>query len=192
MGEAAASNSRFPEFVVSVADLDGFVRSAEKNAEFIYCRASAPPRDSATWKRAGELARDGLVTTHSKRICGVVHDYIVMRTARPVPPPASEAELALSDRANALIYDVMVGAAEQGLPCPSTSALAQVADLASRDAAQYRVRRLIDAGLIESELVYCNRVATRVVTIVATGNRTAEPGAGNPGGRPSQSNRGRL
>lgn len=152
--------------LASVDDLDAFVRRAAAEDSFIYCEAPDLIR-SPTSARVTELAAEGLVRPHQKRRQDGGWSFYVARTKKARPRPLSAAEAALADPATALIFGELKRAAELGLQCPSDSALARKAGFLTRNQAQWRLRRLVDAGLINSTLAYERGVPTRVVTIVA-------------------------
>jgi len=178
MGGTAKAQPFFTGAIVvqPASALERFVRSAPAGAEFVYCEATEP-QYGETWTRAAELARDGLVRAHHRRRAGGGWEYYAVRTAKRLPREQSPAEKLLGDRAAAAIFAELKRAASLGLPCPSDADLKRKAGLNSRDQAAWRVRRLIDAGLITSTLAYEGGVPTRVVTIAETRH------AGSAGGK---------
>lgn len=160
--------------LVSVDDLDAFVRRATAEESFTYCEAPDLIR-SPTSARVTELSTDGLVRPHRKRRAGGGWCFYVVRTAKRGTSAQSPVEAALSDAATDIIFRELKRAANFDLPCPSDADLARKAGLTSRDQAQWRVRKLVHVQLVSSELAYEGGVPTRVVTIVATGKRTRLP-----------------
>jgi hypothetical protein len=160
--------------IATGAAIDAWVRRAKSGDRFTYCEAPEPMRFDA-WLRAPELEQQGLVHLRQERREGGGYRWFVVRTAKAMQAPQSAAEKALADEATARIHADVCQAASQGRFCPSDAELARRAGLFSRDQAQWRVRRLVDAGVIKSELIYRAGVPTRVVTILATGKSTARP-----------------
>jgi hypothetical protein len=147
--------------------LDAWWRTAGPGDEFIYCEAIEPIRNDETWRRAGELAREGFLRTHERLRAGGGKQYYAVRTSKRFERQADPIEAALADPATDLIFRALKRAANLGLACPSDTDLARAAGLDQRQKAQWRVRRLIDLELISSEVVYDSGVPSRVVTIVA-------------------------
>lgn len=155
--------------------MDAFVRMASAGNEFIYAEAPEEPRNQACWSKAAELGRGGLVRTHQRRRPGGGWQFYLVRTSKPLPRETSLEERALSDRATAAIFVQLKREANLGLPCSSDTELMRIAGLAMRQQAGNRVRKLIDAGLIESTLAYEGGVPTRVIRILPS--RYAGPSA---------------
>jgi hypothetical protein len=161
--------------------LDAWWRAALEGDEFIYCEALSPIRDE-TWHRAGELARSGYLRTHSRKRGGGGHSYFAVRTAKRLTPTVNPIDAALADAATETIFRALKRAANFDRPCPTDTELAAIAGLASRAQAQHRIRKLLDLGLVKSEVHYDSGVPSRVVTIaegkwagVSAGKRTALP-----------------
>jgi hypothetical protein len=169
MGES----KRTPKFFVGavalqpMAALDAFVRAAEAGNEFVYCEAPSPMHGD-TWTRAGELAQQGLIRTHQRRRPGGGWQYYAVRTGRSLPREVNAQDKILADRATAAIFAQLKREANMGQPCSSDTDLARHAGLTTRAQAQWRVRGLVIAGLIESQLVYEAGVPSRVITIART------------------------
>jgi hypothetical protein len=77
----------------------------------------------------------------------------------------SPQEEAMADRAIGAIYAELKRAAILGLPCPTDTELFRKAGLNTRDQAQWRVRKLIDLGLVSSTQAYEDGIPRRVITI---------------------------
>lgn len=184
MASGGATKQHFAghQQVATVDALEAFVAAAAPEARFIYCEAPAPMRGDATWQRAGELAQAGLVSTHQERRQGGGWTFFVRRTRYKPALGADPVRTALADAATAAIFRELKRAANLGLPCPPDTKLAAHAGLNTRDQAQWRFRKLIDVGLIESTLAYEGGIPNRVVTVrpgphagVAAGKQTALP-----------------
>jgi hypothetical protein len=150
--------------LATIDDLDAFVRRARPDESFTYCEAPELIR-SETSARVTELAADGLVRPHRKRRDGGGWEFTIMRTRKGFPAKADPVRAALADEATDLVFRALKRAAILGLPCPTDSDLMRKAGLFSRDQAQWRVRKLIDVGLISSAQAYEGGVPSRVVTI---------------------------
>jgi hypothetical protein len=163
------------------AALEAFVKLAEPGSEFVYCEAPSPMYGE-TWSRATELAQQGFVRTHQRRRAGGGWQWYAVRTTKPLPKERTAQERALDNGPTLVIYTELKRAAILGRPCPTDGDLMKKAGLDMRQAASWRVRRLIDVGLISSTVAYENGVPTRVVTIetsrfagAAAGKFTALP-----------------
>jgi hypothetical protein len=155
--------------------MDAFVRMGATGNEFIYAEAPEEPRNQACWSKAAELGRGGLVRTHQRRRPGGGWQFYLVRTSKPLPRETSPEEKALSDRATAAIFVQLKREANLGLPCSSNAELARLAGLSMRQQAGNCLRKLIDAGLVESTLAYEGGVPTRVIRILPS--RYAGPSA---------------
>lgn len=70
-----------------------------------------------------------------------------------------------------ILFHMIQDAAEDGKPCPTTNKIAETLGFASTSCVQRIMLELIDLGLIEVEVFN----AGRIVTICATGKKTAQP-----------------
>jgi CTP-dependent riboflavin kinase len=70
-----------------------------------------------------------------------------------------------------ILFEMIQDAAEDGKPCPTTNKIAEVLGYSSTASVQRILIELLDAGLIEVEVFN----AGRIVTICATGKKTAQP-----------------
>lgn len=176
MAARGATNQLFTglQSIVSLEALEAFVRDAKPDEQFTYCEA---PQliPSETSRRVREMAQEGLVRPHQTRRAGGGFIFFVVRTRYRPPAASTPGQAALTDRFTAAIYEELKQAADKARRCPSDAELARRAGLASRDQAQWRIRKLVEAGLIRSELAYEGGVPTRVVTIAASKKRTALP-----------------
>lgn len=176
MGRGAANQPLFTgmQYVVSTEALEAFVRGAKPDEQFTYCEA---PQliPSETSRRVREMAQEGLVRPHQTRRAGGGFTFFVVRTRLRPAAASTPAQVVLADRFTAAIFEELKQAAEKGRRCPSDAELMRRVGLFSTPQAQWRIRKLVEAGLIKSELVYEKGVPTRVVTIAASKKRTALP-----------------
>jgi hypothetical protein len=171
-----------PRFVgvegcAAIQALEAWWRAAPAGGEFVYCEALEPIRTHETWRRAGDLARNGFVRTHERQRAGGGKQYFAVRTSKRLEPVLDPAEAALADPQTDAIYRALKRAANFGQACQTDSDLARLVGFTHRQQVQWRFRRLIDAGLIKSEQVYDGGVPSRVVTICASRH------AGSAGGK---------
>jgi hypothetical protein len=160
--------------IATAADLEAWMRRAQANEEFVYCEALEPIRGE-TWARVRELTQAGYIRPHERKRAGGGKIFFAVRTRRQISVAADPVQAGLSDPATDAVFREFKRAANLDLACPSDADLARRCGLASRDAAQHRVRKLIALKLIASEVAYEGGVPTRVVTICATGKRTRLP-----------------
>ena len=168
-GGSAQSRFHGHQTVAPADAVEAWTRTAAKGDSFVYCSAIELIRGETSAK-VRELVQRGLVTSHQRRRAGGGWEFFVLRTSL-VPKEAPRQR----DHAADTILSALKRAANLGLACPSDVELARVAGLSTRDQAQWRVRKLVDEGVIQSTVAHENGVPTRVVTIVATGKRTALP-----------------
>jgi hypothetical protein len=154
-----------PQKLATVDDLDAFVRRAAPEESFVWCEAPAQIHGE-TKARVTELIGEGLVRHHPIRRAGGGYEFTVFRTRKALPLKLDPVAAALTDPATDLIFRALKRAANFAQPCPSDTDLARAAGLNLRQSAQQKVRKLIDAGLIESTQAYEGGIPTRVVTIL--------------------------
>lgn len=167
MGGKASAQRHFQgvETLAPPEAIAAWLRSAQPGAEFTYCEAREPLRGEG-WLRMGELARDGYVRTHERQRAGGGKAYYAVRTRKGLSAKADPIAAALADPPTDLIFRALKRAANFGQPCPTDTDLARTCGLNTRDQAQWRFRKLIDLGLIQSTLAYEGGVPSRVVTIL--------------------------
>jgi hypothetical protein len=169
--------------------IDAWLRSASAGDEYVYCEARDPLRGEG-WIRMRDLAGDGLVRTHERRRQGGGKQFYAVRTGKGLPRRRDPQEEALGDRATDLIFRALKRAANFTAACPSDTDLAETAGLSSRNASAWRMRKLIDVGLIGSTVEYRGGVPFRVVTVLA--GRFAGTAAGKSTAMPNQVRRGAV
>lgn len=165
--------------IITPGELEQFVARSVRGAELVYCEAPDLIR-GATADKVRELTQAGYLTPHNRRRAGGGLEFFVRRTARvhrrgPPPPIIS----GIDARANGCILRALKRAANLDMPCPTLNdlvkALAADGLQLTRNQVQARILKLVDAGTIRSTVLYDSGVQVRVVTIVATGKRTALP-----------------
>ena len=112
------------------------------------------------------------------RRAGGGYDFTAVRSGLK-PTRRSVQQIALDEPATEAIFRALKRAANMRQPCPSLGDLARALAAEglelTRDQVQARIRKLADSGLIRSEVLVEDGVPQRVVTIAATGRRTALP-----------------
>lgn len=91
------------------------------------------------------------------------------------PRQALPRDEAFEATAEGQVYLLLVRCANMGLPCPSNRTIADQCDLRDAEAARYRFNNLVEQRRIAVR--QGSTFGGRVVTICATGRRTAEPAA---------------
>lgn len=163
--------------VATPAELASFVARASAGERFVYCEAPSLIRGE-TSARASELQQQGLVMLFQPRRPGGGFDFTAVRTGLRAGR-RSLANEALSERATEALFRALKRAANLNTRCPTQGELARALEAEgfeiTTDQVKARIRKLIDAKLIESRVVFENGVQVRVVRIVATGKQTALP-----------------
>lgn len=140
--------------------MQAWLNNAVEGERYIYCIGERPIG------KAAELARtfqeQGVVRLHHVRNGVRLFDYLMVRTAQALPDLNAPEPL---DEAAEAILRAMRRAVNFRLPCPSDAELARIAGLATRDQAQWRVRKLVRAGRCQTQQVTEDGVTTRIVTI---------------------------
>lgn len=90
---------------------------------------------------------------------------------RPKPSAESPPDPNTLELRAAALFKILEDCAEDGKLCPTANQIADIFGFASTASTHRLMERLIDNGLIEVESFNCGRI----VTIVATGKKTARP-----------------
>lgn len=163
--------------VASPAELTSFVARASAGERFVYCEAPCLIRGE-TSVLASAMQQQGLVMLVQPRRPGGGFDFIAVRTGLRAGRRSPAAE-ALGERATEAVFRALKRAANLARRCPTQSELAKSLEVEgieiTTDQVKARIRKLVDAKLIESRVVFENGVQMRVVRIVATGKQTALP-----------------
>jgi len=180
---AAPSLADMPQgnatWVISAEALQAWADAARPGERRTYARAPSMglPRHEAGVRIARQLFDDGLVTLVQQRINAEVTDYIAvrldrngrpapqLRLAQPVPP------MPASDEA-AMMMAILRRIAAAKRVCPTNRELGRMVGGLTPDQAAYLLRKLVTAGRIRIDSY--DR-GGRVITITATGKRTARP-----------------
>lgn len=190
MAERTASSE--PRFVLGpltlyaeIGVMEAWLENAAPGDELRYATGPALGREAPAGQLARQWAEEGEVMLFQRRPGpGKPLEYVARRKEPPVKPRASRAlpgrqarpllplpqDFAESDEGRMLA--LLTEAAEAGVACPSESELARRLELNSRRRAQYLINRLMRASLIRVQS--STSFHGRVVTIVATGKKTAD------------------
>jgi hypothetical protein len=184
------------------AQLAEWLRTAAPGQQAIYARGCALNPENATVKLVAQWREARDVLTVQRRVNGVLN-YVAQRRAQadlaaPAPKGKSGARaLPPENAAEAVLLAYIEGLAEDGLPLPTNSAIAEVLgrdcrDLRDRDQVRYRLRQLQAAGFVQVADVEGETLTAggsqafgraRRATICATGAQTAGLIGANPAGR---------
>jgi hypothetical protein len=166
-----AASSMKPE------QLHSWATRARPGDDVVYATGARPGDVISAAVRA--LHASGVVTMTSKRIPGGFR-FIAQRLPDPRPSQLRMRKAGNrghftrrcdgAKRSTRIVLRLLKRAAARGEPCPTNAELARAAGLKDALAASYRIRRLVKDGLIQVEGP--DPTERRVVTIVATGQRT--------------------
>jgi len=166
-----------PVRAASAAELRAWAGRARPGERFVYFSGPALVQGPAA-RAAAAMYRAGLVDLPPARRTGDRASSCFEWSVERIGPRGGRgrrAPLAVRDAAAARILAVLRRAAGAGRPCPSDTQLARIGRLATRDQAQWRVRKLEAEGRIRTEIWPGPDGPWRVVEIVASGLRTALP-----------------
>jgi hypothetical protein len=165
--------------ISTVREIEDWVRTARPGDLLIYARGVpslvGTPQNAAAQKlwAAGKVRLNLRRSPEDRAL-----EYLMwrkaperIRSSKPKLVPTASID-GRTDAARA--YRVLVLNADHGRPCPSNEDLARLAGLIGKDRAAYAMRCLVQAGMIESEIVELKSGA-RVVTICESGRKTAWP-----------------
>lgn len=157
-------------YAIEPGTLEAFIAQAPPGERITYATGFVSPRSSETWAVARRAVDQGKLRTHQvRRDDGKGFDYIAVRREAPVVADAAAAQDAAAD--DAMLRQVR-RCINLRIPFPTNAQLARLCELQSDYAARYRLKRLIDAGLIR--LIDNGPMHHRVVVLVETGQRTPE------------------
>lgn len=162
-------------WAMSPVELDTWVAGAAPGERVAYARGPAIPR-GAGWTHAMALRDDGVITLTSRLVDARSRrwEWLAERVRAPLSPRVAPRPPGTDPGERLLAH--LHWLAQHRQPCPSNKDLAEACALHDADAARYRLRALADRGDIDVQ--HSDSVkGWRIVTIAATGRRTAEPTA---------------
>lgn len=129
---------------VEARALSDWVARAAPGDRMVYAQGVVPPRTSAAWALARELAASKLIALLTRRGESGVEWIAERRASEPVAqPPRPE-----PDRLMQRVAAELLRAANAGEVCPTDLELAERCSLSGANAASYRLRKAIRAGLV--------------------------------------------
>ncbi|MFW2829901.1 hypothetical protein [Sphingomonas sp. ID0503] len=157
--------------------LENWLRTAEPGDEFTYAHASML-RPEPIVAAVAALVKEGEVQP-AQRMNGCGKHYIIQRTSgerRTAPVRPARRTVAALPAEEQRVYLILGNAARAGRVCPSNSALVRLAGLTTRQQAAHLIEKLaMRRGLIAVETVMTAAGPGRIVTMVRSGRRTADP-----------------
>lgn len=150
--------------------LRDWVERAEAGAALLYAQGMVPPRTSATWVLAGELAAAKLVTLKSRRLPDGKTEWLAEKRAAAASPRGAVV-VTIPDPMMRRVADEVLRCANAGEPCPTDGELVQRCGLPGTDAANYRLRKAVKAGLVQLQRPM-RPGERRIATDPATGKST--------------------
>jgi hypothetical protein len=162
----------------SAAQVRDWAATAQAGDTFVYARERHLSRNSEGAAAVRSLCGAGFATAYQKPAGGGISEYVVHRlkprrgsVGRDPQRPASTMD---GDMVRLLRVLRACVQADKPEPCPANRELAKRANLGNADRASYVLKKLIAIEAIAVEIVN-KATGERVVTIVATGARTAVP-----------------
>lgn len=197
MPDATAASA--PRFVLSpltlyaeVAVMEAWLENAAPGAELVYATGPALGREAPAGLLARSWADEGEAVLFQRRPGpGKPLQYVARRREPPVEGrskggsrlfesasrrqsrPALGAPADFAETQAGRVFALLVDLASRGLPCPTNRAIAAELDLNTAEQARYAITRLVRAGMIRVDAA--STFDPRVVTILNTGARTADP-----------------
>lgn len=134
-----------------------WARGAEPGSSIVYARGAALPAGTGV-DLVRSLALSGAVAPVRRKMPHGF-DFIAQRTRSPFSLPATvqrisrgpvrRARKASTKTECRAIWRLIRRAVAEGLPCPTNAELARAIGLKDADAARFRLRRIVAAGLVE-------------------------------------------
>lgn len=156
-------------WTVTADDVDAWLRIAQPGQTFIYCHGPQLVQGGAA-ARVRDLTAEKSVTPHHKRTADGGFDFFIRRNR---PPPVHRAPVC--DPVMIALLVELQDAAQGGRRCPTDAALGHAVGLTAPQV-KWWLRKLEDSKFIRRRTVKTAADPRfRIVTIVATGQSTAEP-----------------
>ncbi|MGD9470635.1 MAG: hypothetical protein AB7G24_00895 [Novosphingobium sp.] len=154
-----------------------FARAAQPGDRRVYARGEHPPREAV--RAMAPLVAAGVLAPISKREAGgflfmVERGRAPLGSMRP-PRRGTVRRRRVRKTSLAMVFDLLVRAAQRGEACPTNEEIAAQCRLSGKLSASYRMRRLVQAGRIavEDHSPFGRRVVT-ILTGPQAGRRTVE------------------
>lgn len=159
----------------SIVAINRWLKASATGDQFIYAHGHNL-LDPALAEHVRKLAAEGEVKMRTRRAADGVFDYFVIRDrVRIVAVHPRKAQGPVLDEATNGLLLKLKAVARAGERCPSDKALAAAIGL-ERNQVSWCFRKLRDLELISTEIVATpSDPKFRIVTIVASGDRTALP-----------------
>lgn len=163
--------------VVALTDFETWYAGAAPGHVCIYAIGIGLPADNATCRRVRELiVADAVSPTQRRTEDGRRIEYRVERNGVVEPTPESDRarsieaiERDIEGQPEGRVLKAIKRAANFDHVCPSHAEMAQKCDLPNRDAARYRMDKLVQMGLIS---IHHRQNERRIVTVVSSGKST--------------------
>lgn len=173
MGARGARQSAVESWIVPLPELKSWMRCAVVNDVLIYGHG-IDPIPGETSAHAVSLSDAGEVQLNRRRAEDGAFDFLIRK--RGTPRSDHRHHPRVDDASMDVIYRRLERCANLGQRAATNSELADGAGLATPAQAAWRVAKLIEAGLIRTEIITTAKEANwRIVTIAATGKSTAAP-----------------
>lgn len=158
--------------VASAEQVDDWLADALPGDTCIYAHESFLQAGHSGAGRIRAMHEAGLVQLLPQRRVGRCFDYRARRCKDPAPRsfPVRSSHPGAAATEQQLVRAVLTAAAREGRPCPTNVEIARRCKLHNADRARYRIRQLIELGVIRVDLVRVE--PRRVVTIVRSGAQT--------------------
>lgn len=168
------------DWIMPQAEVKSWLERARAGERLVYAHGRQLIRgETSLYVR--DLALAGAVDPTQTRNRAGGFDYTIQKRGNGGSRPAPRAAGASLEEASDIILRTLTRQANLGLRAASDSELAKLAGLATKGMAAWRVRKLVQRGLIRTEAVTTGPEAGwRIVTITASGHRTAGPPSWHP------------
>ena len=169
---ASRARSSHETRIITAAEVTVWMQSAAPGDRLVYCTGPAM-LPGPTLDKLLDLTGAGRVVTHKRRRGAELEHYLVVQR-----PPIAVTVEAKPDAALEAIFAALARCARRGKRAYSNFELAKIANLATRNQAAWRVRKLAEEKRIRIETVEGpDRTPWRVV--IVEGRSSARPKGGS-------------
>lgn len=162
-------------WAIDLPDFERWLEQADVKAELVYAGGPALPQAMPVVIAVREAVAAGDVRSHQRKVDGRWEYFVVRRRPDVAPRPGRSARDAIApDSLKGQMLSRLSIAAANARPCPTNAELAMALGLKDAEAARYVFNQLHSMGRIS--VAARGPRMRRVVTIVASGQSTAEGG----------------
>lgn len=154
----------------SVRELEEWVAGAPEGGDFVYARGAVLDQRRDVVVRARELAQEGEVRTHQRKVNGEWEYFVVRRYPERHGKSPARPLHAVAETPAGRVLAIMERCLRLGIPARTNAEIAREMGLKNAEAARYLFNQLVEQKLLT--VTNFGTRERRVVTFVASGKST--------------------